>query len=171
MRCQHDLLGLYSCVFKNLPEFLLCPALEGGRSSAWHSKEQHTFSPSRHLFSLLLCCTAVMPQSVTSQGFPKKHSVKEIQLIFISFHVGRRGLNNKNERWQDALLRLKKTEEWWGFLTCLLASVSSLFLRGKRFLTAFRFCLTSVLEKVMHFFPLIFITYDRFSAGVSESLS
>lgn len=32
MRCQHDLLGLYSCVFKNLLEFLLSLPLEGGKS-------------------------------------------------------------------------------------------------------------------------------------------
>lgn len=32
MKCQHYLLGLYSCVFKNLLEFLLLLPLEGGKS-------------------------------------------------------------------------------------------------------------------------------------------
>lgn len=32
MRCQHDLLGLYSCVFKNLLEFFLSLRLEGEKS-------------------------------------------------------------------------------------------------------------------------------------------
>lgn len=32
MRCHHDLLGLYSCVFKNLLEFLLSLPLEWGKN-------------------------------------------------------------------------------------------------------------------------------------------
>jgi len=58
--------------------------------------------------ALLYSCDASI---CNFSGLSKEAFCKENSTDIYQFHVGRRGLNNKNERWQDALLRLKKTEE------------------------------------------------------------
>lgn len=78
MRCHHDLLGLYSCVFKNLLEFLLSLPLEWGKNVSLQLQGVEHFEPIPDLFlfpfSVLLI--AAMLISRTFQVFLKKHSVK-----------------------------------------------------------------------------------------------
>lgn len=67
MRCQHDLLGLYSCVFKNLLEFLLSLPLEGGKSilPTTPGSRAHSAHP-KHLGCQAAGCALLLCQDWTA---------------------------------------------------------------------------------------------------------